>query len=75
MAVFSCSYCRFSIRPRVAFLSVDYCPCCLAKRHVAVPLHVVEEPDSPPSTSGVDREHKIFEPADAGDRWRGVALP
>jgi hypothetical protein len=34
----SCSYCHFSIRPRAAFLMVDYCPRCLAKRRVAEPL-------------------------------------
>jgi hypothetical protein len=50
MAVFSCTYCRFSIRPRVAFLSIDYCPRCLARRRVAVPLRVTEEPDSQPRT-------------------------
>jgi Zn-finger nucleic acid-binding protein len=41
-ALLSCPSCRFSIRPRAAFLSVDHCPRCLATRHVAEPLRVIE---------------------------------
>jgi hypothetical protein len=31
----TCPHCRFSVRPSAAFLMIDYCPRCLAKRHVA----------------------------------------
>jgi hypothetical protein len=36
-ALLSCPSCRFSMRPRAAFLSVDYGPRCLATRHMAEP--------------------------------------
>lgn len=56
MTLLSCTYCRFAIRPRASFLSVDYCPRCLAKRHVAVPLRKIENTESPPALAHLNEE-------------------
>jgi hypothetical protein len=43
----SCPHCHFSIRPLAAFLMVDYCPRCLAKRRVAEPLRQPDDSSAP----------------------------
>jgi hypothetical protein len=34
----SCPHCRFAFHPKAASLTLDYCPRCLARRHVVQPL-------------------------------------
>jgi hypothetical protein len=36
--VLGCPRCHFAFRPRASFMTLDYCPRCLARRHVAQPL-------------------------------------
>ncbi len=43
MGLFSCPHCGLSIQPRFAYLGMDYCPRCLAQRHVAEALTAVED--------------------------------
>jgi hypothetical protein len=53
--ILSCPHCRFSVRPRAAYLTMDYCPRCLAKRRIAEPL-VVHEPASALAPAGARPE-------------------
>ncbi len=46
----SCPHCRFSFRPRATYLTLDYCPRCLAHRRVAEPLLAMPDPPRPVST-------------------------
>jgi hypothetical protein len=48
-SLLSCSHCHFAFHPKAASLTLDYCPRCLARRHVAQPLRrfgerLTEEP-------------------------------
>jgi len=44
MTLLSCPACRFAFRPRTSFLTLDFCPRCLAKRGVADDLVRVDDP-------------------------------
>lgn len=56
----ACSYCGYSIQPRTHYLTLDYCPRCLAKRRVAEPLRLVEV------TAGGDVANGNFDNAPEG---------
>jgi hypothetical protein len=45
-SLLSCPHCRFAFHPKAASLTLDYCPRCLARRHVAQPLRAVGEPQA-----------------------------
>jgi len=40
--LFGCPHCHFAFTPRAAFMTLDYCPRCLARRRVAQPLQRVD---------------------------------
>jgi hypothetical protein len=42
MSLLKCPRCHFSIHPRATWLTLDYCPRCLARRWVAEPLRADE---------------------------------
>ncbi len=44
MSLLKCPHCHLSIHPRATWLTLDYCPRCLAKRRVAEPLGTTDEP-------------------------------
>lgn len=44
MNVLRCPKCRFAFRPRASYLTLDFCPRCLARTGVAVGLVGVAEP-------------------------------
>jgi hypothetical protein len=50
MNLLRCPHCHFSLHPRATWLTLDYCPRCLAKRHVAEPLRTTDEPTGPMSS-------------------------
>ncbi len=66
MSLLKCPHCHLSIHPRATWLTLDYCPCCLAKRRVAEPLGSTDEPTRP--TSGFATPDK----ADFAGRVRGL---
>jgi hypothetical protein len=45
-ALTHCTKCTFSFRPRANYLTLDFCPRCLAKNGVAVDLVADNEPAS-----------------------------
>lgn len=47
MSLLKCPRCRFSFRPRAHFLTLDFCPRCLAKHNVAISLARVEDEPIP----------------------------
>jgi hypothetical protein len=44
MSLLKCPHCHLSIHPRASWLTLDYCPRCLAKRRVAEPVGMTDEP-------------------------------
>ena len=57
MSYMHCSSCGLSIRLRASFLTLDYCPRCLARRGAAIPMRISEHRsrptpanDAPPAT-------------------------
>jgi hypothetical protein len=42
--LYTCPYCRYSVRPRPTFLAIEYCPRCLGRRTVAERLRPREVP-------------------------------
>ena len=50
--ILSCPHCHLTVRPRAAYLTMEYCPRCLAKRRVAEPLTKLEL--APGCASAVD---------------------
>ncbi len=62
MSLQSCPRCHFSFRPRAHFLTLDFCPRCLAERNVAINLVRVAEatipvPDSATTSETTDTQH------------------
>ncbi len=54
-----CPRCRLVIAPRMPMLAPDYCPRCLARRHLAVklesvPLGVVDRIPAPAQAGGLE---------------------
>jgi hypothetical protein len=50
--VLVCRYCGLTLRPRAAFLSMEHCPRCLARRRAVEPLVEVPEPRMPSAGPG-----------------------
>jgi hypothetical protein len=52
MNVLRCPKCRFALRPRASYLTLDFCPRCLARTGVAVGLVGLADasPADPPLT-------------------------
>jgi hypothetical protein len=44
-SLLSCPHCHFAFHPKAASMTLDYCPRCLARRHVAQPLYVRGVPE------------------------------
>jgi hypothetical protein len=48
MSYMNCSRCGLSVQLRASYLLLERCPRCLARRGVAVPMHITEHPPRAP---------------------------
>ena len=67
----SCPHCHYAFHPGAACMTLDYCPRCLGRRHVAQPLLATDAP--PGDLAAVRRPTQPRRRSVAADRLGGVA--
>jgi hypothetical protein len=63
MPYMNCPCCGLSVRFRASYLAIERCPRCLARRKVAVLMHISERPGGPPLQAAPDDERPTSDEA------------